>query len=145
MKIERIKKETPEYYELVEEVAGLRWWNYPKDSGRRIASNALKDRGVDILLIREPLINIPIGVLSFLEIPNSRLIKVVNMGVSKRCRGIGEALIERAREIAGPNRSIWLNSMDSDSDKFYFHIGGSIIGLSVGKNGNKNTFQFSGI
>jgi hypothetical protein len=144
IKVKLIKRNTPEFEALLKEVAQLRWAKFPRDSGRRTAADSLRDKfDTDILLIREPLIDIPVGILSFREEDNGRFVKVVNMGVSKKNRGIGQALIEKVRKIAGKKRSVWLRSLDEDSDSFYEKIGGRPAG-EHGFDGGKKSFQFSG-
>jgi hypothetical protein len=144
-KIERIKRGTPEFEELLREIKLLRWNTFPRDSGRRIAANALKDKDdTEILLVREPLINIPIGVLSFREEDNGRFLKVVNIGVSKTRKGVGKSLIQRVREIAGKGRSVYLASLNEDSDKFYESLGGFELEPIIVKWQKRKIFQFPG-
>lgn len=114
MKIELIKRNSPAYESLVQEIDQLRWGNYPKDSGRRAAANALKDRNVEFLLIREPLINIPIGILSFRE--EGEYTKIINLGITKKGRGLGELLVEKVREIADSKEAFLLEFHDKDAD-----------------------------
>jgi hypothetical protein len=116
MKIELIKKNTPAFESLIQEIIQLRWWNYPKDSGRRAAANALKDKDVEVLLIREPLINIPIGILSFRE--EGEYVKIINLGITKKGRGLGELLVEKVREIADGKKTFLLACQDKDADFF---------------------------
>ncbi len=148
IKVKLIKRNTPEFEGLSQEIDQLRWAKFPRDSGRRMAANSLQDKtDTDILLIREPLIEIPIGILSFREEENGRFVKIVNMGVSKKGRGIGQALIEKVRKIAGKERSVWLRSLNEDSDLFYEKIGGRLESLATGGCHGmdcKKKFQFTG-
>jgi hypothetical protein len=69
---------------------------------------------------------------------------VVNIGVSKTRKGVGKSLIQRVREIAGKGRSVYLASLNEDSDKFYESLGGFELEPIIVKWQKRKIFQFPG-